>query len=72
MNLFAEPDNHAIGRSRGVVAGIPQPADQIGHRKWRGSTGGRPLALGAVDSDQRNARSVASHLIPKGPPRTST
>lgn len=31
-------------RDRGIVAVILQPSDQIGHRKRRGSTRGRPSA----------------------------
>ena len=32
----------AMLRARGVRAVIPQPSDQIAHRKRRGSAGGRP------------------------------
>ena len=32
-------------RSRGIVAVIPEPDDQIGHRKRRGQAGGRPPTL---------------------------
>lgn len=32
-------------RDRGIRAVIPQPSDQIGHHKRRGSTGGRPPGL---------------------------
>jgi transposase len=41
-------------RDRGIVAVIPEPADQAGHRKRRGSAGGRPPALDAVDYRGRN------------------
>ena len=41
-------------RSRGIQAVIPQPADQIGHRKRRGSAGGRPPAFDAEDYKGRN------------------
>lgn len=41
-------------RSRGITAVIPQPADQIGHRKRRGSAGGRPPAFDAQDYKARN------------------
>ena len=34
-------------RSRGITAVIPEPADQIGHRKDRGSRGGRPVSFDA-------------------------
>lgn len=29
-------------RARGITAVIPEPADQAGHRRRRGSNGGRP------------------------------
>ncbi len=41
-------------RSRGVVAIIPEPADQQGDRKGRGSRGGRPPAFDADASKGRN------------------
>jgi len=41
-------------RSRGVKAVIPQPSDQIAHRKRRGSAGGRPPAFDAAIYKERN------------------
>lgn len=41
-------------RDRGIVAVIPQPSDQLGHRKRRGSAGGRPPAFDAHDYKGRN------------------
>ena len=41
-------------RSRGVVAVIPEPDDQKGHRKRRGSAGGRPPAFDAEAYRGRN------------------
>jgi putative transposase len=41
-------------RDRGIIAVIPQPSDQIGHRKRRGSTGGRPPAFDKEDYKGRN------------------
>ena len=41
-------------RGRGVVAVIPEPSDQIGHRTRRGSRGGRPPAFDPVDYRNRN------------------
>ncbi|MBN9792647.1 IS5 family transposase [Pseudonocardia sp. TMWB2A] len=41
-------------RERGIVAVIPEPADQQGHRKRRGSRGGRPPAFDRVDYRGRN------------------
>lgn len=41
-------------RSRAIKAVIPEPDDQKGHRKRRGSRGGRPVSLDAVDYKNRN------------------
>lgn len=41
-------------RARGIVAVIPEPTDQIAHRKRRGSRGGRPPAFDPADYRQRN------------------
>lgn len=41
-------------RRRGIQAVIPEPADQIGHRKRRGSWGGRPPALDREIYKRRN------------------
>jgi transposase len=41
-------------RARGIVAVIPEPADQAGRRKRRGSRGGRPPAFDPVDYRGRN------------------
>jgi putative transposase len=41
-------------RDRGIVAVIPEPSDQIGNRKRRGSHGGRPPAFDADDYKGRN------------------
>jgi transposase len=41
-------------RGKGVTAVIPQPDDQVAHRKRRGSAGGRPLAFDAEDYKGRN------------------
>ena len=41
-------------RRRGIVAVIPEPADQAGHRRRRGSRGGRPPALDIEDYRGRN------------------
>jgi putative transposase len=42
-------------RSRGITAVIPEPADQIGHRRNRGSRGGRPVNF---DADRYRGRNV--------------
>jgi transposase len=41
-------------RERGIVAVIPQPSDQIGHRLRCGSRGGRPPGFDAADYRNRN------------------
>jgi transposase len=44
-NTVTTPTHPAIRthlRDRGIIAVISQPSDQTGHRKRRGSTGGRP------------------------------
>ena len=41
-------------RARGITAVIPEPKDQIGHRRRRGSRGGRPVAFNAEDYKNRN------------------
>lgn len=41
-------------RDRGIVAVIPEPSDQQGHRKHRGSRGERPVGLDAADYKGRN------------------
>jgi len=42
-----------LRRSR-ITAGIPEPSDQIAHRKRRGARGGRPPAFDAQDYKGRN------------------
>lgn len=42
-------------RRRGIVAVIPEPRDQQGHRKRRGSDGGRPVSY---DADAYKGRNV--------------
>lgn len=41
-------------RGRGIQAVIPQPSDQIGHRKRRGRRGGRPPKLDKEIYKRRN------------------
>lgn len=41
-------------RARGITAVIPEPNDQLGHRKNRGSRGGRPVNFDAQDYKNRN------------------
>jgi transposase len=50
-------------RARGIKAVIPQPSDQIAHRKRRGSAGGRPPAFDPTAYKGRNVieRSFNDH-----------
>jgi transposase len=41
-------------RARGITTVIPEPADQIGHRKNKGSRGGRPVGYDVEDYKKRN------------------
>jgi transposase len=41
-------------RDRGIKAVIPEPDDQKGHRKRRGSKGGRPVGLDKETYKRRN------------------
>jgi putative transposase len=41
-------------RGRDIVAVIPEPCDQKGHRKRRGSKGGRPVSYDTEDYKGRN------------------
>lgn len=41
-------------RSRGITTVIPEPSDQIGHRRNRGSRGGRPVNFDAETYKRRN------------------
>ncbi|GEL93380.1 transposase [Cellulomonas composti] len=51
---YSSRGNRALLRSRGIVAVIPQPSDQIAHRRRRGSRVRRPLALDRDDHRGRN------------------
>jgi transposase len=41
---YSSRGNRRLLRRRGIVAVIPEPSDQVGHRKRRGSRGGRPVS----------------------------
>jgi transposase len=51
---YSSRATRALLRSRGISAVIPEPADQIGHRKKRGSRGGRPVDFDSEDYKNRN------------------
>jgi len=40
-------------RRRGIKAVIPEPSDQAGHRKRRGSRGGRPVSYDTTEYKRR-------------------
>jgi transposase len=41
-------------RRRGIKTVIPEPADQAGHRRRRGSRGGRPVSYDCLEYAGRN------------------
>jgi len=51
---YSSRGHRALLCSRGIVAVIPEPSDQAGHRKKRGSRGGRPVSYHVEDYKQRN------------------
>ena len=50
-------------RRRGIKAVIPEPADQAGHRRRRGSAGGRPASYDRVEYRARNVIERGINLI---------
>ena len=51
---YSSRGTRTLLRSRRIKAVIPEPSDQIGHRKRRGRAGGRPPALDTVAYKGRN------------------
>jgi transposase len=51
---YSSRGHRALLRSRGIVAVIPEPADQVGHRANKGSRGGRPVGYDIEDYKNRN------------------
>lgn len=51
---YSSRGSRELLRSRGIVAVIPEPSDQAGHRKRRGSRGGRPVGYDVEDYKGRN------------------
>jgi len=51
---YSSRHNRTLLRCRRIGAVIPEPRDQQGHRKRRGSAGGRPPAFNTEDYKGRN------------------
>jgi len=51
---YSSRGHRSLLRSRRIVAVIPERADQVGHRKNRGSHGGRPVGYDIEDYKNRN------------------
>jgi putative transposase len=51
---YSSRGNRRELRRRGIKTVIPEPADQAGHRKRRGSRGGRPVTYDSVEYKGRN------------------
>ena len=53
--VYSSRANRQLLRSRSITAVIPEPDDQLGHRRRRGSRGGRPVNF---DPDRYKDRNV--------------
>lgn len=51
---YSSRANRELLRRRGIKAVIAEPKDQAGHRKRRGTTGGRPPSFDLQDYKNRN------------------
>ena len=51
---YSARGTRSLLRRRGIRAVIPEPADQAGHRKRRGSRGGRPVTHDQAEYTDRN------------------
>lgn len=51
---YSSRGHRTLLRRRGIVAVIPEPADQAGHRKNKGRHGGRPVSYDVADYKNRN------------------
>lgn len=51
---YSSRANRALLRGRGIKAVIPEPSDRVGHRKRRGSRGGRPVNFDSETYKGRN------------------
>lgn len=52
---YSSRSNRELLRRRGISAVIPEPSDQVGHRKRRASKGGRPVS---DDTEAHRGRNV--------------
>lgn len=69
---YSSRGTRATLRRHGITAVIPEPADQAGRRKRRGSRGGRSPAFDADDYRGRNGFSRPRHPLRQArhqPPR---
>jgi transposase len=72
---YSSRGHRAVLRSRGIKTVIPEPSDQIGHRKRRGSRGGRPPAFDAETYRRRNVVERSFNTVNSGvdwPPATTS
>jgi transposase len=51
---YSSRGHRALLRRRGITVVIPERSDQAGHRKRRGSAGGRPVSYDRQDYKGRN------------------
>lgn len=51
---YSSRGHRGMLRARNIAAVIPEPADQVAHRKHKGSRGGRPVGYDAEDYKNRN------------------
>ncbi|MGN9844175.1 transposase [Nonomuraea sp. H19] len=51
---YSSRGHRAMLRARGIKTVIPEPEDQAGHRRRRGSRGGRPVSHDSEDCKNRN------------------
>lgn len=51
---YSSRGHRALLRARGIVAVIPEPADQLANRKRKGCRGGRPVSYDVEDYKNRN------------------
>jgi transposase len=60
---YSSRGNRDLLRRRGIKTVIPEPSDQAGHRRRRGSTGGRPISYDQFEYRGRNVVERAFALL---------